>query len=176
MIYEYDCKHCSNNFDVPKSYKEMEKIENCPDCGKIADRVKFSRTTYLCNTSVENAEYNPGLGAVVKNKKHRAELAKQKGLVEVGNDYKSGEANQKHFDDKRSAKREKGWADVAKFLRDNSKNPKLTQELINAATDICNVKCHCDSCTGNPMITDCSDMGRAELRKTLKKLNECERI
>ena len=60
-------------------------------------------------TAVQNAEYNPGLGCVVKNKAHRDELAKRKGLVEVGNDFKGGEGMQKHFDKKRDEAREERW-------------------------------------------------------------------
>jgi hypothetical protein len=45
----------------------------------------------------------------VKNKRHRQELAKQKGLVEVGNDFGAGEKIQKQFEAERAARREKEW-------------------------------------------------------------------
>ena len=95
----------------------MARVENCPDCTKVADRIPFPRKTYLIGTAVQNAEYNPGLGMVVNNKEHRSEIAKQRGLVEVGNDYGSGEANQQHFEKEREAKKEKGWAEVAQDVR-----------------------------------------------------------
>jgi len=38
------------------------------------------------NEKVEDAEFNPGLGCITRNKKHRAEIAKSRGLEEIGNE------------------------------------------------------------------------------------------
>lgn len=113
MTYEYQCVKCERIFDVIKPHTEMDVNEFCHECGAPADRIKFPRgKVYLSGTAVEHAEYNPGLGAVVKNKAHRAELAKRKGLVEVGNDYKSAESMQKQFDTARAEKLNKRYEDV----------------------------------------------------------------
>ena len=55
------------------------------DCGGTAMLIIHAPVGFI-NAKVEHAEYNPGLGCVVKNRTHRAELARQRGLVEVGND------------------------------------------------------------------------------------------
>jgi hypothetical protein len=94
---------------VIKSVRDIDRNENCPECGEFAVRQFVPKRVHFSGTSVQNAEYNPGLGCVVKDKYHRQELCKRKGLVEVGNDFKSGDSMQKHFDSERAAKREKAW-------------------------------------------------------------------
>lgn len=94
---------------MQKSYKEIESEEFCPYCGAPAERIPFPKKVYLSGTKVENAEYNPGLGCVTKNKRDRDEIAKRKGLVAVGNDFGSGESMQKNFDADRERKRAKRW-------------------------------------------------------------------
>lgn len=62
---------------------------------------------YVSKAAVTHAEYNPGLGCVVKSEYHKKELLKERNLVEVGNDFKGGEKMSKEFD----ANREKKLAD-----------------------------------------------------------------
>lgn len=90
----------------------MDVNEFCPECAAPAERLFMPQRVYLSGTKVQNAEYNVGLGAVVKNAYERSELAKRKGLVEVGNDFKSGDSMQKNFDGERAVKREKAWEDA----------------------------------------------------------------
>jgi hypothetical protein len=59
---------------------------------------------------VESPEYNPALGQVVKNSKHRKDLAKEKGLIEIGNE--PVEKIHKKFDSDRAEKLKKAWEDV----------------------------------------------------------------
>lgn len=84
MTYEYFCKLCNKTFDVIKSVKDFDRSETCGDCGEFAHRRFVPEYVSFLNTKVEHPEYNPGLGCVVRNKKHRAEIAKSRGLVEVG--------------------------------------------------------------------------------------------
>lgn len=112
MIYEYDCPSCGNRFDVVKSHRDMERNENCERCGEFALRQFVPSRVHLIGTKVEDAEYNPGLGCVVRNKKHRAEIAKSKGLEEVGNE--SVTSMHKHFDKAREEKIDKAYDDATK--------------------------------------------------------------
>jgi len=84
LIYEFACKSCSNKFDVWKPASEFTRTAAC-DCGGLADLVIHPPRGFI-NEKVEHAEYNPGLGCVVKNRSHRAQIAKARGLVEVGNE------------------------------------------------------------------------------------------
>jgi putative FmdB family regulatory protein len=112
MTYQYYCEKCDTKFDVIKSVKDIDVNEFCPGCECPAERQFVPQHVYFSGTKVEHAEYNPGLGAVTKNKKHREELAKRKGVVEVGNDFGSGENMQKHFDQAREEKLKKRYEDI----------------------------------------------------------------
>jgi putative FmdB family regulatory protein len=106
MIYEYRCEPCAHAFDVVKPVADMERDERCPRCEASARRQFVPSRVFFAGTSVQNAEYNPGLGCVVKNKAHREELARRRGLVEIGNDYQSPDSIHKKFDQAREEKRE----------------------------------------------------------------------
>lgn len=82
MIYEYQCTACDHEFEVYKSVKKYKEPEPCNLCGG-----KTKRILSLSNVNpVEHGEFNHGLGCWVNDKKHRAEVAKQKGMIEVGNE------------------------------------------------------------------------------------------
>lgn len=70
----------------------------------------FSPNIHFIGTAVQSPEYNPGLGQVVKNKRHREEIAKEKGLTEVGNE--KTESIHKHYDNERADKLKKSWDKV----------------------------------------------------------------
>lgn len=111
MTYEYTCEPCKLTFDVVKTVAEMERLEACPDCQAPAKRGFAPRYLFLSRTSVQHAEFNVGLGEVVKNRQHRDEIAKRKGLVEVGNDFNSSGNMVDHFDKGRAEKLAKRWED-----------------------------------------------------------------
>lgn len=95
-----------------KSVREIDSPEACPSCHESAVRQFVPRRTYLNGTSVENYEYNPGLGCIVKNSKHRKEIAKSRGLEEIGNE--PLEKIHKKFDSDRVEKREKAYEQALK--------------------------------------------------------------
>ena len=83
MIYEYKC--CGEVFEVVKRLAEFDRPEDCPKCGEVARRI-ISRTSFYGADDWDKAQYCPGLGQVVKSDKHRRQIAKSKGLEEVGNE------------------------------------------------------------------------------------------
>lgn len=85
MIYPYRCTECRKEFDVVKPVKDFDSLETCPDCDGACDKL-FTHKVHFIGTKVQDAEFNPGLGCVVKNSSHRKEIAKQKELIEVGNE------------------------------------------------------------------------------------------
>lgn len=109
MIYEYECEKCDKNFDVVKPMSESSRLEYCPDCGNEGNRV-FSCNVQFLGTKIEDAEYNPGLGIVTKSKRHRDEIAKRKGLIEIGNEDPA--KIDKAFEKQREEKRRKSWESV----------------------------------------------------------------
>jgi len=96
MTYQYVCEHCSVCFEVSKKVDQRFGQEFCPMCNHTGKRILFPQHTYLNGTSVQEAEFNPAFGKVIKNKRHRNELAKEKGMMEIGNT--STDSMQKHCD------------------------------------------------------------------------------
>lgn len=108
-IYDFSCEKCEKPFEVIKSMKAFTGRERCPTCGVPGQQI-FSAKVHFIGTKVENREFNPGLGLVTKNAKHRKDEARARGLEEIGNTNK--ENMHKHFDDQRAAKRKKRWEAV----------------------------------------------------------------
>jgi len=84
MIYEYECKE-HGQFEVYKPMDEAASPEVCPKCCAPASRIWFNRGGFF-GEKVEHPEWNPALGCVTKNKKHREQIAASRGLVEIGNE------------------------------------------------------------------------------------------
>lgn len=91
----------------------MEREEAC-DCGTIAVRLfrPSPNNIFKSKGLVENPEYNPGLGCVVKNKKDLKEICKAKGLEPIGNE--KPETVHKYYDTKRQEKIDKAYDDADK--------------------------------------------------------------
>lgn len=92
-VYLYVCPKCEASQDVVKPMAEIDRIETCK-CGESLDR-SARRINFLGDflyEKVEEAEYNQGLGCVTYGRKHRAEIAKRRGLVEIGNDETPGQS------------------------------------------------------------------------------------
>ena len=108
MIYPYRCP-CGNEFQIVKHSKNIDRVEVCPDCGHNCTKENryLSRGSFYGASDWDNAEYNHGLGCVTNNKKHRDQIAKSKGLIEVGNeDIKKYD---KQLAQERKKKREARW-------------------------------------------------------------------
>ena len=82
MIYPYECNTCSATTEFIRPVSMHTHIESC-QCGSDMRQV-YS----LARPIVDNmeSEYYPSLGAVVKSKRHRREIMKRQGLIEVGNE------------------------------------------------------------------------------------------
>lgn len=107
MIYEYRCYQCIRAFDVVKPAAQMANEEYCPLCKAVGERQFVPSRLYLNGTAVQHAEYNPGLGCIVKDKAHRKEICKIKGVEEIGNE--KPDSLHKHFDQKREDLRNERW-------------------------------------------------------------------
>ncbi len=84
MQYSYHCIKCGSDHDIDKPIDLATREEICPSCEITMERVY--KPVQLMKTGVQSAEYNPAFGCVVNNAQHRAELAKQRGMIEVGNE------------------------------------------------------------------------------------------
>jgi putative FmdB family regulatory protein len=86
MIYEFECDACKHRFDVIKPIKDFDLKHSCPKCEHSETHIVISAKIHHIGAKVQNAEFNHGLGCVVHSKKEREEIAKQRGLIEVGNE------------------------------------------------------------------------------------------
>jgi DNA-directed RNA polymerase subunit RPC12/RpoP len=123
--YYYLCPKCEKEFDSLKEVRNQEDPATCTQCGhecSQADQVhkqitiRKAKNYTIIGSQVESAEYNPGLGKVVQNKRHRSELAKRMGVVEVGNDYKDPNTIHKEVDREIAQRSEKNYQDALKDI------------------------------------------------------------
>lgn len=107
-IYPYLCEKCDVESDVIKSMHDSAREEQCKSCGNRLKRIYTP--SQIIGASVQNAEFNLGLGCVTKNKRHREEIASRRGLVEVGNE--TPQTLHRESVVKRAKEREKEWDEL----------------------------------------------------------------
>lgn len=106
-IYDYECTKCDSRIEVVKPMSQCSRKEQCEVCFNDLNRV-FT-TFHTIGTKVQDAEFNHGLGKVIKNKYDRSETAKKMGVVEVGNDFVSGDKMQTEFEKKKREDLDKSY-------------------------------------------------------------------
>lgn len=79
-----------------KSISEFDNPEFCPDCKSGNVERYIARTYFYGASDWDNVQYNPGLGIVTRNAKHRAREAKARGLIEVGTESCDNIVEQNH--------------------------------------------------------------------------------
>ena len=86
-IYPYRCFHCSNEFEVWSNISDLDNVDaKCPECDMILsskDRL-ISGRIYFSGEKSEDESFCNALGCVVKNDRHRQEIAKRRDLIAVG--------------------------------------------------------------------------------------------
>lgn len=108
--YDFNCPKCDEPFEIIQGIKEYDGKGACPRCEGISTERIFSAKIHFIGASVESAEYNPGLGLVTKNSKHRKDEARARGLEEVGTE--STAKILAHDDRNRAEKLKKSWDEV----------------------------------------------------------------
>lgn len=84
MKYAYRCA-CKNMWDVVKSLSEIDNVETCEKCGQTGERF-IAGFSFYGASDWDKTEYNPGLGCITRNSKHRDQIARSRGLIEIGNE------------------------------------------------------------------------------------------
>lgn len=131
MTYVYHCEKCDENFEIIKSHRDMENTEWCYACGSPGIRQFLPERVFFIGTRVEHAEWNPGLGCVVRDKKHRAEIAKQKGFIEVGNE--NPENWRKRSQERLDAKLDDGYTEAFEEARAICNSSDKLKEIVREA-------------------------------------------
>lgn len=122
--YRYECDRCHTIFDEFRTMKsgkwtlsdlkgEPPDFAICHKCGHDKCERNYQGTRLeFSGTKVQDAEYNPGLGKVVKNRRHKQYLMESKGVVEIGNDFGSGVKQQEHYERRKQEDWDKSWEKV----------------------------------------------------------------
>ena len=111
-MYPYRCS-CKHEFDVLSKPSEIDIIKiNCPSCDKILPSKfrQISKRGSFYGAAVEDSEFCMAMGCIVRNNKHRLEIAKSRGFEEIGNE--KPETVHKYFDENRKAVQKKRSEDM----------------------------------------------------------------
>lgn len=84
--YRYKCPSCDHQFDVIKSFREIDELESCPSCsrGSIEGSNRVIGPVSFYGEKPDEPFYSIPLGKMVKSKKEMRAVAKQKGWEELG--------------------------------------------------------------------------------------------
>ena len=110
MIYPYCCPDCDHNFEVIKSVKAIDDPEHCPECSGLSMRYIAKSQFFYGEKDWDTAHYNPALGKVVKNNAEGRRIAKEMGMVEVGDE--PVDKIHKKFDTERDHKISRTYDDI----------------------------------------------------------------
>lgn len=120
LRYPFRCKDCGSEFDLIMRVSDYEKLQTaesgkritaCTNCKGPAQR--FYTPHEVCGADDwNNQTWNQGLGCYTKSNKHARDIAKSKGLIEVGNE--KTDTIHKEFDTKREEKRQERWDNALK--------------------------------------------------------------
>lgn len=114
LIYPYQCPSCGHGFEVIKSVRAIDEPEHCEKCQTQAER-RIARTQSFSGASDwDTAHYSPAFGRVVRSNKEARMLAKERGLIEVGNE--DPHKIDKKFDTERQKKSEERWTETVRSL------------------------------------------------------------
>jgi putative FmdB family regulatory protein len=84
MIYEFLCKKCNAIDEIVRHHMDLDDPVICDECKSTMVR---QYTPPVVKTQGESIPYyNVALGQMVKNDKEAAQIARARGLVEVGNE------------------------------------------------------------------------------------------
>lgn len=84
MIYEFLCKKCNVIDEIIRHHMDLEEPVICPDCNS---EMKRHYVPVTVKTQGESIPYfHPALGQMVKSDSDAQDIAKSRGLVEVGNE------------------------------------------------------------------------------------------
>ena len=86
MRYPYFCVKCDIETEIEKPLAEIDRPEEC-ECGQTMARMISEKVSFQGEKVAENQSYfHPSLGCEVRSDAHARQIAKSKGLVEVGNE------------------------------------------------------------------------------------------
>ena len=110
MIYPYRCDACDHEFEVIKSYKDIENPEACEKCEKCATRYIALSQSFSGEADWDTAHYSQALGKVVRNNADARKQAKAAGMEEMGTE--PVDKIHKHYDKMRADKAQASYDSI----------------------------------------------------------------
>ena len=95
---------------MTKSVKDIDHPESCVCGSPNTERIISTRQFFYGASDWDKSHYSPALGRVVRNNLEARRLAKERGLVEVGNE--PVERIHSHYDKGRAEKAERNYQDI----------------------------------------------------------------
>lgn len=109
--YSWGCRE-GHEWDVVSTVAERKNPQACPTCGGegLLCEVYSLNIDKTAAGSWNQASYNPGLGCWTESTKHARQIAKARGLEEIGNE--PVENVHKHYDQQRKDTWKRRWAEA----------------------------------------------------------------
>jgi len=107
LIYPYHCLKCDHDFEVIKRVADIDNAEPCEACSGETERQIGGGQHFYGESDWDTAQWCPTMGCEIKSNAHRRQIAKDRGLTEVGNEHP--DKMDKHYEDQRSRAREEAW-------------------------------------------------------------------
>lgn len=85
FTYPYVCEQCGFDTDVIKDLSDIDRQETCPICNTKMLRV-IRKVTFYGASDWNTEHYSVPLGKMVKSNKEERRLARERGLIEIGNE------------------------------------------------------------------------------------------
>jgi len=112
--YEYVCCDCRHHFDVIKMVSEIDRLEECPECCAFCNphcrQITLPNLDRSAAADWNNPHFSPALGCKVKGDREARQIAKRRGLEEVGTE--APEKIHAKFERDRQERTERRWADA----------------------------------------------------------------
>jgi len=109
--YPYECEACHKTWDVVKSVKSIDDPEPCAVCSQPALR-RIARVNFTGADDWNTQTFNPALGCYTRNTRHARQIAKSRGMEEVGTE--PPEKIHAAFERQQAETREQRWKDAEK--------------------------------------------------------------
>lgn len=107
--YDYRCAACKCDFDIIKSMSSIDVVESCPSCQSACDKScrVITKGKEFYGEKPDEPFFSIPLGKWVKGNCDMRRQAKQRGLIEVGNEDVNKLVDRAERD--REKKRNDGW-------------------------------------------------------------------
>lgn len=117
--YHYKCPKCGHDQDVVKTVSMLDDLETCENCkfNQLEGKHRILGVVQFYGEKPEEPFYSIPLGKMVSGKTQMRKLAKERGMIEVGNENvdKLHDAS----DNQREAKSKERWAEFSKPIELN---------------------------------------------------------